>query len=198
MERHKTVEAYLDSRKTFAKELRRLREIMASTPLTEEVKWGAPAYTYKGKNLVGIAGFKEHFSLWFHQGALLADEAGVLSSSGETKAKAMRQWRFTSAKEIKVRTIKAYVKEAMALVDAGQEIKPERGKAVTIPPELGAALKKSQPLTKAFEALPPGKQREYAAHIADAKRPETKQSRLKKITPMIRAGAGLHDKYRSC
>ncbi len=196
MDRHKTVEAYLDSRKTFAKELRRLREIMASTPLTEEVKWGAPAYTYKGKNLVGIAGFNEHFSLWFHQGALLADEAGVLSSSGETKAKALRQWRFTSAKEIKVRTIKAYVKEAMALVDAGQEIKPVRGKAVAIPPELSAALKKSKPLAKAFDALTPGKQREYAAHIADAKRPETKLSRLKKIDPMIRAGGGLHDKYR--
>lgn len=198
MERHKTVEAYLNSRETFAAELRRLREILERTPLTEEVKWGAPAYTYKGKNLVGIAGFKEHFALWFHQGALLSDEAGVFTPPGETKAKAMRQWRFTSAKEIKVRMINAYVKEAMALVDAGQEIKPVRGKAVTIPPELAAALKKSTPLAKAFSALTPGKQREYAGHIADAKRAETKASRLKKIAPMIRAGGGLHDKYRNC
>ena len=197
MERHNTVEAYLSSRETYGAELRRLREILGSTPLTEEVKWGAPAYTYRGKNLIGIAGFKEHFALWFHQGALLSDEAGVLTSPGETKAKAMRQWRFTSAKEIKVRTIKAYVKEAMALVDAGQEIKPERNKGVTIPPELAAALKKSPPLAKAFDALTPGQQRDYAGHIADAKRAATKVSRLAKIDPMIRAGGGLHDKYRS-
>ena len=47
-------------------------------------------------------------------------------------------------------------------------------------------------------ALTPGKQREYANHIASAKQAATKTSRLQKILPLIEAGGGLHDKYRDC
>ncbi len=53
-------------------------------------------------------------------------------------------------------------------------------------------------MKKAFDAMTPGKRREYADHISEAKRTETKTSRLAKILPMIAAGAGLHDKYRKC
>jgi uncharacterized protein YdeI (YjbR/CyaY-like superfamily) len=39
-------------------------------------------------------------------------------------------------------------------------------------------------------------QREYAEHIASAKREATKQTRIDKVLPMIVSGVGLHDKYR--
>ncbi|MEM8710764.1 MAG: YdeI/OmpD-associated family protein [Planctomycetota bacterium] len=196
MERHKTVEAYLESLKTFRQEVERLREILNSTPLTEEVKWGAPAYTYAGKIVVGIGAFKEHFALWFHQGALLADEGGHLMNANKGKTQALRQWRMTSKKDIKVRLIKAYVKEAIAHVDEGKSIRPSRGKAVVVPPELQAAFKKDKAAAKAFKELTLGKQRDYAEHVAEAKRAETKARRIEKILPMIKAGGGLHDKYR--
>ncbi len=198
MKRHSTVEAYLESLTTFQSEVTKLREILCSTALTEEVKWGAPAHTHSGKLVAGLAGFKEHFAIWFHQGALLAGEAGVLINAGEGKTKALRQWRMTSAKDIKVRQIKAYVKEAIGHVDEGKTIKPNRSRPVVVPPELQAALDKSGPLAKAYAALTLGKRREYADHIAEAKRPETKDKRIAKIVPMIKAGAGLHDKYRNC
>jgi len=198
MKRHKTVEEFVDGLETFQAEVTRLREILQSTPLEEEVKWGAPAYTYKGKNIVGIGAFKNHFALWFHQGALLKDEAGHLINAGEGKTKALRQWRLEKPADIKVRAIKAYIKEAMALVDDGKEIKPTRGAVVDVPAELEAALSKKAADKKAFAALTPGKRREYANHIAEAKRPDTKLKRIEKILPMIRSGAGLHDKYRNC
>lgn len=49
---------------------------------------------------------------------------------------------------------------------------------------------------KAFDALSPGKRREYADHVAEAKRDDTKARRVEKILPMIRSGVGLHDRYR--
>ncbi len=198
MKRHKTVEEFLEGLETYQEEVTRLREILQSTPLEEEVKWGAPAYTHRGKIVVGIGAFKNHFALWFHQGALLKDEAGHLMNAGEGKTKALRQWRLESAKDIKVRAIKAYVKEAMALVDDGKEIKPTRNRPIDVPEELAAALKKKAADRRAFDALSPGKRRDYANYIAEAKRAETKIKRIEKILPMIRAGGGLHDKYRNC
>ena len=79
----KTVDEYIDKAEQWQPELTRLREILNSTGLEETVKWGAPCYTHDGKNVVGIAGFKNYFGLWFHQGALLADAEGVLINAQE-------------------------------------------------------------------------------------------------------------------
>lgn len=43
---------------------------------------------------------------------------------------------------------------------------------------------------------PRAAKKEYANYIAEAKRDETKQTRITKILPMITAGEGLNDKYR--
>ena len=193
-----TVDEYIASKPEHADALAKLRRAVHIKPLDETIKWGAPCYTHNGKNIVGLAAFKAYVGLWFHQGALLADPDGVLIDASDGKTKALRQWRFTAAKDIKSTAVKAYVKEAVKLAEAGQEIKPARNTPVAIPPELAAAFKADPKLKAAFEALTPGKRRDYAGHIADAKRDATKQARLEKITPMIRAGVGLHDKYRNC
>jgi uncharacterized protein YdeI (YjbR/CyaY-like superfamily) len=103
-----------------------------------------------------------------------------------------------SAADIKPAIIKAYVKEAAALAKAGNEIKPDRNKKLVIPPELKAALAKNKRAAAAFEKLTPGKQREYAEHIIEAKQAATKDRRLTKILPLIIAGGGLNDKYKNC
>lgn len=196
MKRYTTVDEYIENATHWQPELIRLREILLSTPLVETVKWGGPCYTHNDKMVVGLGAFKSYCGLWFFQGALLADKDKVLMNAQEGRTKALRQWRFKSAKEIKARQIKAYVKEAIALQEAGQEIRPDRNKALAIPPELKKALTKNFKAQTAFKALTKGKQREYADYIADAKRDETKAKRLEKILPMIAAGAGLNDKYR--
>jgi uncharacterized protein YdeI (YjbR/CyaY-like superfamily) len=50
----------------------------------------------------------------------------------------------------------------------------------------------------AYNNLTPGKQREYAAYVSEAKREATQLSRITKIIPMIKEGKGLHDKYKNC
>lgn len=174
----------------------RLREILLSTKLNEEVKWGAPIYTHDGKNIAGIAAFKSYVGLWFHQGALLKDPMKKLINAQEGVTKALRQWRFASMKEIDEKLIKSYVKEAVQNHKEGKVIKPATNKPVIIPKELAASFKSNSSLHQSFLALSKGKQRDYAAYIQEAAKHETKVKRMEKIIPMISKGIGLNDKYK--
>ena len=196
MSRARSVDDYIANAQFWQEELARLRDILQATSLVEEIKWGAPCYTHKGKNVVGIGGFKSYFGLWFHQGALLEDDKQVLINAQEGKTKALRQWRMTSRSDIKPATIRRYVKAATALVDQGKAIKASRSQSVEVPAELRRSLQRTKGATAAFRQLRPGLQREYADYIASAKRDDTKRRRITKILPMISAGVGLNDKYR--
>ena len=152
-----------------------------------------------GKNIVGMAGFKNHFGLWFFQGALLKDKNKVLLNAQEGKTKAMLQWRFSSMEEIDVELIKDYVLEAVKNQKQGKEIKPQRNqKPLIIPELLQKELDANVALKEKYETFSLSKKREYADYISEAKREATKQSRLEKIIPMILEGKGLHDKYKNC
>ncbi len=138
MKRANSVDEYIMDAGIWKNELIRLREILRSTELEEEVKWGGPCYTCDGKNVVGMAGFKSYFGLWFQQGALLKDPKKVLMNAQEGKTKALRQWRMQTARDIKPAMIKSYVKEAIKLVRAGKQIVPARRKPVVVPAESAA------------------------------------------------------------
>lgn len=66
-----------------------------------------------------------------------------------------------------------------------------------MPAELLTALDEDETLKQNLENLTPGRQREYADHLAEAKREVTKLKRLEKIKPMIRDGKGLYEKYKN-
>ena len=198
MQRARSVDEYIQKHPEWATALEKLRKILNATELEETVKWGAPCYTSGGKNVVGIAAFSDYVGLWFHQGVFLSDPDKVLINAQEGTTKALRQWRFQNARDIKVGKVKAYVLEAIDNQKQGKAMKPDRAKVLAIPPELEAALARKAKTKKAFDALTKGKQREYADYIASAKQDKTKATRLAKILPMIEAGVGLNDRYRSC
>ena len=196
MQRYKSVEDYLDGHAEWRTLLESLRAIMNACEVEETVKWGQPCYTHAGKNVVGIGAFKEFVSVWFFQGALLRDEQGVLVNAQEGRTRAMRQWRFQAAEEIDEPMLRAYVDESIENQRQGKAIKAEKKKPVEVPNELAGALAEDLDAGEQFNALTPGKQREYTEYIAEAKRAETRARRLEKILPMIRAGHGLNDKYK--
>jgi len=196
MKRSKTVEEFLEKQTDYREELEKLRGILLDAGLEETIKWGAPTYTYQGKNVVGIGAFKSYFGLWFFQGALLEDKKKKLVNAQEGVTKAMRQWRFESAKEIDEKLIKEYIKESVHNIDQGREIKAVRKKPLSLPPELQQALKKSKKLENSFNGFSLSKRRDFAEYISSAKRDETKHKRLEKIIPMILEGVGLNDKYK--
>ncbi|MEM8772034.1 MAG: YdeI/OmpD-associated family protein [Pseudomonadota bacterium] len=192
----KTVEAYIAEKTQWSDEISTLRDIILTVGFEESVKWGMPSYHAHGQLLVGIGAFKNHFCLWFHQGALLKDKDNVLMNAQEGKTKAMRQWRMNDAKDIKPRRLRQYLKEVKALAAKGEKVPIKKRKAIRIPIELKAALAKDAKAEAAFKALSATYRREYAEYIIEAKRPETKERRVKKILPMIKNGAGLNDAYR--
>ena len=197
MKSFRSVDAYIENAPRWQDELRRLRKILLSTPLEETVKWGAPCYTFEGRNVVGIGAFKSYVGLWFHQGALLSDPQRVLINAQAGKTKALRQWRFESKGQIKAGVVKDYVREAIELQRQGREIKPERARKLEIPPELAQAFAANRRAKAAFGTLTKGRRREYADYVAEAKREATRESRAGKVVPMILQGVGLNDKYRN-
>lgn len=192
------VTAYIRKHEKWRPQLTKLREVFQQTELLEEVKWGSPTYTLNGKLVAGMAAFKNHFALWFHQGVFLKDTHKKLINAQEGVTKALRQWKFDENDSIDSDLILKYLHESIENTLAGKEVKPVGKKGVVLPKLLKDTFKNDMKLKLAFEKLTPGKQREYAEHIETAKREETKLSRLAKITPMIYEGKGLHDKYKNC
>lgn len=191
------ITTYIEKQISWKEELEKLRAILVKLPLEETLKWGVPYYTNSGKNIVGMAAFKNYFGLWFTQGALLQDKHGKLINAQEGKTNALRQWRFTSIGDVDEVIITEYVLEAIDNQKKGKAIKPQR-KPLVIPDLLQNALNDNPELKEKYEGFSLSHKREYADYISEAKREATKVSRLEKIIPMILGNVGLHDKYRNC
>src|SRR3954468_6836036 len=129
-------------RERWKAEIAAMRRVLAGLSMKEECKWGQPTYTLDGKNIVIIQGFKEYFALGFFQGALLKDPKKVLVQLGRTHAG--RVMKFTSAKDIAARaaTIKAYVREAIAVEKAGLRMKRKRTSDFPVPDELSERFRR--------------------------------------------------------
>lgn len=178
-------------------ELEILKTIISKTELVETNKWGGCVYVLDNKNIVGIGGFKNFFTLWFFNGAYLKDEKKHLVNANEGVTKSLRQWRFTSKDEINEEEILSYIREAINNEKEGKIIKPKKEKETIIIPELlQKELNSNLQMKDAFFKFSPYKQKEFIEYIETAKREETKLSRIEKIKPMILDGIGLNDKYR--
>jgi uncharacterized protein YdeI (YjbR/CyaY-like superfamily) len=172
-------------------EIAAMRRVLAGLAMKEECKWGKPTYTVDGKNVVIIQGFKEYFALGFFQGALLKDPKKVLVQLGRVHAG--RVMKFMSADDITARaaTIKAYVRDAIAVAKAGRRMKPKQTSDVPVPAELKQRFRRDPRFKRAFEALTPGRQRSYLYHIAAAKQSATRVARIEKAMPAIFEGRGF-------
>ena len=187
------VDIFLRKAKKWQGESEKLRMILLDCPLTEELKWGQPCYTFQGKNIVLIGGFKEYCTLLFFKGALLNDTHGILVTPGKTQAG--RQIRFTSLREIvAMETIlKTYIHEAIEVEKSGLKVKLKKHSEYIIPEELQKKLDEIPALKTAFEALTPGRQRAYMLHISAPKQSKTRESRVEKCMQQILDGKGLND-----
>jgi uncharacterized protein YdeI (YjbR/CyaY-like superfamily) len=188
------VDGYLRRAKKWQKELQELRRIVLDCPLTEELKWRAPCYTFQNNNIVLIGAFKEYCVLNFIKGALLKDAKGVLVKPGENTQVA-RVIRFTNVREIVAMepTLKAYINEAIEAEKAGLKVKLKKITEHTVPEELQNKLDEIPALRTAFGALTPGRQRAYLLYFSAPKQSKTRESRVEKCMQRILHGKGLDD-----
>ncbi len=188
------VDAFLKREDKWRAELGKLRAILLSTGLTEELKWGQPCYALDGKNVALIHGFKEYCAVLFHKGALLKDPKGVLVQQTKNVQSA-RQIRFTSVQDVTKleKTLKAYLREAIAIERAGLTVQLKKTEDFELPEEFESKLVANAKLKKAFAALTPGRQRAYIFHFSQPKLSKTRTARVEKHIPRILKGLGLDD-----
>jgi uncharacterized protein YdeI (YjbR/CyaY-like superfamily) len=189
------VDRFVKSATKWRPEIEKLRAILLGCPLTEDLKWGKPCYTFQEANIVVILPLKEYCALLFAKGALLKDPHHLLIKAGEN-TQAARQIRLTSAQEItaKKTVLKAYIQNAIEVEKAGLEVTYKKISEYKVPDELQKQLDRNPALKKAFTALTPGRQRAYFIHISGAKQSATRESRVEKCIPQILAGKGLLDR----
>ena len=192
----KSVEEYINNHPEQAVALEKLYQIIQSTSLQESIKWGAPVFTFSGKNIVGLGAFKSYTGLWFFQGVFLQDQKELLVNAQEGKTKAMRQMRFQDAGEIDEKIVRDYILEAIQNQKDGKEMLADRSKPIELCDEFADFLSANTIVAEAFDRLSKSKKRDYAEYIASAKQLKTKEKRLAKIKPMILEGMGLNDRYQ--
>lgn len=184
-----------DKNNSWSEELEFLKSIIVKTELEETSKWGGIVYVLNGKNVIGIGGFKNYFTIWFFNGVLLQDKKQFLVNAQEGVTKSLRQWRFTSKEEVNEAAVLDYIKEAIENEKQGKTRKQE--KKMPIFSELFQKELDANPeLAEAFHKFSAYMQYEFLEYIESAKREETKRSRIEKIIPMILENIGLNDKYR--
>ena len=188
-------QAFFDKKQKWQEEYNLLREIVVKNKsLNEDYKWMHPCYTYEGKNVVLIHGFKEYCALLFHKGALMKDEKKVLIQQTENVQLA-RQMRFTSVGEIAKlkKVIEAYIKEAVEIEKSGKKVELKKVSDYPVCAEIEQALKDDKSLHKAFYGLTPGRQKGYLFFFNQAKQSATRLSRIEKNYERILEGLGLDD-----
>lgn len=192
------IDAYISRQAAFAQPiLTELRaRVHAACPEVEEaIKWGAPAFTYRGKLIAGMAAFKQHaaFNLWLGKqvvetNAALAPAMGQYGRLGSTAD--------LPAADDTLRHVRA----AMALVDAGGAARVVGAPKLppSLPPDLDAAMAGNAAARRTWDAFPPSKRREYAEWITEAKREETRARRVAQSVEWLAEGKSRHWKYAGC
>ncbi len=196
--RDSRIDAYIEKSPAFAQPiLTRFRQaVHKGCPNVEEsIKWGMPAFLHRGL-MCGMAAFKAHcaFSFWKYK-LLFGDDAPF---AGE----GMGQFgKIVSIKDMPTeKQLVAYVKKAAELNEAGVKVvrAPARKRALTVPPELSAALANNKRALAAFEKFPPSHKREYVDWITEAKRDETRAKRLAQAVEWMAEGKSRNWKYENC
>ena len=189
------IDAYIAKAAPFAQPiLSHLRAAIhaALSGLDETIKWGMPHFTYKGKNLAGIAAFKAHCAFVIHGDGRQGDamgQYGKIASLADVPGDA---------------EIKAKLADAAARIDAaGTALKPKAAPRVAkpelpIPPQFTSALEANPAAKATLEGFAPSHRREYVEWISEAKRPETRDKRIAQAVEMLSQGKKRNWKYEDC
>lgn len=197
------VDAFIDEAADFAKPvLKHLRKLVhqACPDVEEMLKWNMPSFMYHGI-LCGMAAFKAHcvFGFW-KTDLLFADDKAAQKRANE----AMGSFgRITSLADLPSdKLLLSYIKEAMRLNENGiKKAAPPRSKAkkeLVVPEILTAALKKNAKARAAFEGFSYSHKKEYVEWITEAKRDETRASRLATTIQWLEQGKPRNWKYMNC
>lgn len=194
-ETNPNVDWFFNKPRKWKEEINLLRDVILSSGLKEELKWGCPCYTLADKNIILIHVFKEYCAVLFFKGALLKDRENILIQQTKN-VQSGRQIRFISLAEVKELkpVLKAYIKEAIDAEKAGLKVEFKKTAEYDMPEDFQIRLDEDSALKKAFYALTPGRQRGYLLYFSAAKQSKTREARVEKYIKHILNGKGMDDK----
>jgi uncharacterized protein YdeI (YjbR/CyaY-like superfamily) len=198
------IDAYIARQADFARPiLTHLRGLVhAACPDTgEAIKWGMPFFTLDGRNLCNMAGFKAHdpFGFWQHAAARDASEA----AGGETGSKSAAMGQFGRLASLSDLPGDAAMTALIAQAAIRSRERAETPRTaprparppLPVPPELGAAIAANADAATHWAAFTPGKIRDYAEWIGEAKRADTRDKRIAEAVGWIAEGKDRNWKY---
>lgn len=194
------VDEYISRSGDFAKPiLIHLRQLVhkACPDVQETIKWGFPHFDYKGP-MCHMASFKKHCVFGFWKAALMKDKSLIETAKSESAMGHLG--KLTSLKDLPSdKVLTANIKDAMKLNDAGAKItsanKTSVKKEIKAPDDFLTVLKKNKKAYAAFEGFSPSHKREYVEWIIEAKREETRKSRIKQAIEWMTEGKPKNWKY---
>ena len=191
------VDAYIARAQPFAKPiLERVRSrVQAALPAAEEtLKWGAPAFTLAGKIVLVTAAFKSHAALNFWRGQELRGDAANSDGMGQFgKLKSVADLPSDAELDRLIRQAGELAHSAPAPRKL-KHAKPEP----QMHPDFAAALDEAPQAKAALESFSPGARRDYVDWIAEAKRDETRASRIATAVEWLSEGKKKNWKYQNC
>ncbi|HEX3372131.1 MAG TPA: YdeI/OmpD-associated family protein [Candidatus Acidoferrales bacterium] len=202
------IDAYIEKAPPFAQVIMaHLREVVhkACPDIEETVKWRMPFFEHRGEILCCMGAFKKHcrFVFWGKEIRVVLREAKVagMNKSG---------WfdRITRVDDLPAdKQLIGFVRQAAVLIESGNQTSPMAGRnkkakaaksSVKMTTEFAEALKKNKKAATAFAAFSPSAKREYMEWIAEAKRPETRETRIATAIEWISRGKRRNWKYENC
>ncbi|HWM27599.1 MAG TPA: YdeI/OmpD-associated family protein [Woeseiaceae bacterium] len=190
------VDAYIKKSAPFAQPiLKKIRTTWhkACPDIEETIKWSIP-YFQKNGLVGGMAAFKAHVSLGFWKAKEMGDPEEILGDgSGMCAAK------MTSIDDLpSEQVLLDYMREAVALNDAGPAKEKRARKAVKVPdmpPDFQKALQRKRKALAEFEKFAPSRRKEYIEWIVQAKQPATRERRIAQAVEWIAEGKPRHWKH---
>jgi uncharacterized protein YdeI (YjbR/CyaY-like superfamily) len=193
MKHYDSVDEFLAEAPRWRSEMKKIRTILKSSGLTESIKWGKPCFSYGSHNVAIVQPMKNFVAVLFTKGALIDDPNERLESQGENTRSAKRLC-FVSVAHVKETetSLRDFARQAIVIEEEGKSV--PKPKKLALVEELKERLAADSELKAAFEALTPGRQREYHLHISGAKQSKTRAARVEKNVGRILAGKGLRDR----
>jgi uncharacterized protein YdeI (YjbR/CyaY-like superfamily) len=199
------VDAYIADAPAFAQPiLERLRAAVhrACPDVEETMKWSRPHFTLDGRVFAGMSAFKAHctFGFWDRR-----DESAA--ARPESAGKAIGQFdRIESLADLPPATalrelIAQAARESRAARATRAATPPAprpRRAPLTMPDDFASVLRAHPRADAAFEGFAPGQQREYIEWIIEAKREQTRASRIAQAVEWIGEGKTRNWKYQTC
>jgi len=101
----------------FKAEVQAVRDIIKNVnkDITEEIKWNAPSFSYKGYMATFNLWAKQHVHLIFHNGAILSNESGLLEGDYVDR----RMVYFSNMEDVKAKQpdLEKAIREWVGLMD---------------------------------------------------------------------------------